>query len=224
MGRDSWKEVVDLPVGTVVYTFPELEEDVVERRENRFLVLMRSGRKCHLHDSGRLEELIYPGNRVLVRRKETGKTRCQIEASWAGEWVVTDSSIHSEIAKKFLRGLKPEYKFGDSRLDFGSPHTLVEVKGVTLVRDGVALFPDAPTERGRRHVEELVKGVREGRLSFLLFLVMRRAFCFSPNESDRGFATAFSSAVKEGVNVLVKLFSMRGRHVVYGGEIGLCRE
>ncbi|BCU69684.1 hypothetical protein KN1_09810 [Stygiolobus caldivivus] len=149
----------------LVYTFPPLKEEVVESRPNRFLVVTKSGRLCHLHDPGRLKELIYRGNKVLIRETQgKRKTSCQVTAAWSGkEWVLTDSSIHNEVARKFLpAGAKAEVKIGKSRVDFMFDNTFVEVKGCTLVKDGKALFPDAPTKRGKRHLEELIELKKEG--------------------------------------------------------------
>ncbi|QGR19845.1 DNA/RNA nuclease SfsA [Stygiolobus azoricus] len=213
----------------IVYTFPALKEEIVKERPNRFTVITVSGRKCHLHDPGRLKELIYPGNRILIREvKGNRKTDCQVTAAWSGkEWVVTDSSIHSEIARKFLpTDAESEVRVGESRLDFVFDDTFVEVKGCTLVKDGVALFPDAPTERGRRHIEELIKLKREGHNAVILILVMRSdATCFSPNfETDKKFSETFLRALKEGVKVEVKTFYFDDKSLVYKGDIPICRD
>lgn len=211
----------------IVYEFPPLEEEIVKERINRFLVVTVSGRKCHLHDSGRLKELIYPGNKILVReiKGKNRKTDCQVTAAWDGLWVITDSSVHSQIAKKFLQGAKSEVKIGNSRLDFQLGNTYIEVKGCNLVRNGIALFPDAPTERGRKHLEELIKLKERGYNAKLLVLVMRDdARCFLPNaETDKKFAETFYLALSKGVELEVKVFSLVDkRYLVYKGDIGLC--
>jgi len=213
----------------IVYTFPPLKEEVVKERPNRFTVITASGRRCHLHDPGRLKELIYPGNRILIREaKGNRKTDCQVTAAWSGkEWVITDSSIHSEVARKFLPSdVKSEVRVGGSRLDFTYDDTFVEVKGCTLVKNGVALFPDAPTERGRRHIEELIKLTEEGHNAVILILVMRSdAICFSPNfETDEKFSETFLRALKMGVKVEVKTFHFDGKDLVYKGDIPVCRD
>ncbi|BDC17713.1 DNA/RNA nuclease SfsA [Acidianus sp. HS-5] len=209
----------------LVYEFKEkLHEDFVEERLNRFIVKTKSGRICHLHDPGRLKELIYPGNKILIREKEGRKTNCQVTAAWDGRWVITDSSIHNAIAKVFLPGAKPEVKLGNSRIDFLLCDTYVEVKGCTLVKNGVALFPDAPTERGRRHLEELMKVVEKGMKAKLLVLVMRDdAICFSPNEeTDNRFAETFYVSLNKGLEVEVKEFRLEGNKVYYVKDIPLC--
>jgi sugar fermentation stimulation protein A len=210
-----------------VYEFPELWEERVKERPNRFVVVTQSGRVCHVHDPGRLKELLFPGNRILVRRAVgKRKTDCQVTAAWGGsDWVVVDSSVHSAIARHFLpEDSSSEVEVGDSRLDFAFDDTYVEVKGCSLVRDGVALFPDAPTERGRKHVEELIRLKSEGHNALILILVMRPdAKCFSPNfETDPKFSDAFLRALKAGVEVEVKKFRLLGREVYYVGDVEIC--
>ena len=206
----------------------EMWEEVVESRPNRFVVVTKSGKRCHIHDPGRLRELIYPGNRILVRAKKGKKTDCWVTAAWTGSvWAITDSSIHNEIARKFLpENARAEVKFGRSRFDFAFDDTFVEVKGCSLVKDGKALFPDAVTERGRRHMLELAELVKQGKKAIVLVLVTRPdADCFSPNfETDPKFSEAFIEAIKSGVKVVVKKLELRGNAVYYAGDLPLCRE
>ncbi|MDR9824460.1 DNA/RNA nuclease SfsA, partial [Vibrio sp. FNV 38] len=102
----------------------------------------------------------------------------------------------------------PERTYLHSRFDFcleqKDRRIFVEVKGVTLERDGLALFPDAPTERGRRHMTELAEAVKAGAEAYVLFLVqMKGCRRFSPNdETDPGFAAALREARENGVGIL----------------------
>ncbi len=215
--------------GDVVYEFQgPLEEARVSRRLNRFAVLLDDGRVCHLHDPGRLPELIYPGARVIVRPTRGLRTSCSITAAWGGlDWVVTDSRIHSDVAALFLpEGARREVRVGGSRLDLQFDGTYVEVKGCTLVVNGKALFPDAPTERGRRHVEELARLRREGHGAVLMFLVMRPdAACLAPNWStDPAFSRALRDAVTAGVEVQVRAFRFSQNQVIYVGDLPLCQD
>ncbi len=200
-------------------------EERVESRPNRFMVRMESGNTCHLHDPGRLKELIYPGNRVLVRETKGAKTSCSVLAGWDSEWVIIDSRFHPAIAKRFLPpDAKGEVRAGESRLDFHFDDTWVEVKGCSLVRNGIALFPDAPTKRGEKHLRELIRLRQEGHGSMLMVLVMRPATCFLPNEeSDPRFSEAFWEAMDSGVNLVVKSFKLEGRDIVYVSDLGLCQ-
>jgi len=140
------------------------------------------------------------------------------------ELVLVDSAIHNRLAAWLissglvLSGYRVEAvepRYGSSRLDLllrsprGSP-TLLEVKGVTLCLNGVAMFPDAPTERGARHVRELARAVSEGLEAYVLFLVLRRcAKTFAPNWAlDRRFSQALLDAVNAGVRVVAYKLGM----------------
>ncbi|XDF43717.1 DNA/RNA nuclease SfsA [Saccharolobus solfataricus] len=210
----------------IVYQFPKLEEETVKERLNRFMVSTQSGKLCHLHDPGRLKELIYPGNKILVREVDGNKrkTSYQVTAAWNGLWVIVDSSIHNDITRKFLPNAKAEVKVGNSRIDFQDGNTFIEVKGCSLVENGVAMFPDAPTERGRRHLEELIKLKEKGYNAKLLVLVMRDdAKCFYPNErTDKKFSEKFFEALHKGVEVEIKTFSLIESQVIYKRNIQIC--
>lgn len=221
-----------MKIGEVVYSFSgKLREVVILERVNRFMVRVKDKDQeimCHLHDPGRLKELVYNGNRALIRDKKGGKTNCIITATWKNNrWVITDSSIHSDIASKFLpKDVKREIKIDKSRLDFFYDNTYIEVKGCTLVEKGIAKFPDAPTKRGKKHMEELLRLVREGKRAKVIILVMRDdASCFSPNwTTDPAFSESFVNAVKSGVEVKIYTFRLEGNNVVYAGDIQLCEK
>ncbi|WP_321211395.1 DNA/RNA nuclease SfsA [Methanothermobacter sp. DP] len=198
-------------------------------RPNRFTMIVDVGgerRLAHLKDPGRLRELLIPGNDVIVR-KATGKERKTefdvIALRRGDEWVLVNSGFHSDIAASLIqsglvdefRGFrvkKREYKFGKSRIDFllasETEEMLVEVKGCTLVNGEMALFPDAPTVRGRRHVEELASALPMGYKSSVLFLVFgENARYFSPNiEMDPEFSYALKEAHVKSVNVIAYSF------------------
>ncbi len=210
-------------------------------RPNRFTVVLetpKGTRRCHLRDPGRLTEILIPGARtIFLERSGPGrKTDCEVLAVWSGTWwTVVNSGLHTDLATELiLSGAVPELpadapirrevRFGDSRVDLlldTSPPTLVEVKGCTLVVDGVALFPDAPTERGTRHVLNLIRAVRSGMRAAVLFLVMRPdAERLEPNEeTDPKFAEALRSARREGVALLAHRFRLRGRVIEPVGGI-----
>lgn len=223
--------IVSRPEGHVVYTFDEelLEASVIER-PNRFVVSVRQDsreRRCHLHDPGRLMELIYPGARVLIRNRKGEKTDCSIVAGFNnGRWILTDSRIHSEIASKFLpEGTKSEVKIGRKRLDFNNGKMYVEVKGSTLSMEGISVFPDAPTVRGREHLQLLRRLKAEGKSAMILILVFRDdTRCFLPNEiTDPEFSGEFYGCIEEGVELKVLRFRLEGNSIIYSGTIGLCK-
>jgi len=231
-------------------------EGVFLKRPNRFLAMVEipgagRGKECevHVHDPGRLKELLVPGAKVLVKKVEDKggkrKTKWDMLAAWYGDekkdggmWVLVHSGYHRAISEWVLRGvaspfggvdeIKPEVQVGHSRLDFVLTEKGVmlgvEVKGCSLARDGIALFPDAPTERGRKHLETLMGMKKEGLRAALLILVFRRdAECFYPNsERDPKFAKTFWDAVEIGVEVYPLKFSLEKGKIWYLGRIPVC--
>ncbi len=205
-------------------------------RPNRFLVVLdtlEGRRRCHVRDPGRLTELLVKGAPVVfLERSNPGrKTDCEVLLVWDGKvWTVVNSGLHSELATELLasgflpelRGftsMRREVKYGNSRVDFMLEYPgkvlYLEVKGCTLVGDGVALFPDAPTERGRRHVLNLIRAVDEGHDAAILFLVMRPdAELLIPNaETDPGFAEALREAENRGVRMFAVTFRYLARRI-----------
>jgi sugar fermentation stimulation protein A len=187
-------------------------------RPNRFSTLLKgvNGQVvCHLHDPGRLTELLLPGVEVAFREVSSldRKTRHDIVAVKRGsQWVVVDSRIPNLVFRSLVersildyRVLRQEYVFGNSRIDFllekGEEKYLVEVKGCSLCVGGRALFPDAPTLRGRRHILELEKWSNLGLKSIIFFVVLcPDAQSVSPNEeTDPAFTEALRSAVRKGL-------------------------
>lgn len=212
-----------------------------EKRPNRFLCLVRTPygeEEAHLPNSGRLAELLRPGAPVLLRGEYTGRrTRSDL---WGvrheGGIVGIDSRTPNLVAAAAIRrGLLPEFagfavlssevRRGRSRFDFrlGDPgELLLEVKGVTLLREGIARFPDAPTERGTRHLRELARISREGGRAAVLFVVQRPAAGFAPNdETDPAFGEALREARRSGVTVLAVRLSVGEGWVDWGGPLPL---
>jgi sugar fermentation stimulation protein A len=207
-----------------------LFQGIFLERPNRFLVIFRTQdkeEKAHLRDPGRLNELLIPGVRLLLRQAlntYSRKTKYDVIAVWSKRiWILINSGLHSDMAAELLEShllpefsdykiKKREFTFGKSRIDFllsrGKDNMLLEVKGCTLVEDGLAKFPDAPTERGKRHVEELIKAKNQGINSAILFLITREdAKKMSPNwEMDPAFSEALSQAQQKGVNITAYSF------------------
>ncbi len=214
-------------------------------RKNRFLGTVDiDGKKeeVHVRDPGRLEEILYEGNRVLVKKAENKDRKTDwdlIAGKVKDNWIFVNSGYHRKITERILEDKKispypevekinPEVQLGDSRIDFllekGDERIWLEVKGCTLAEDGVALFPDAPTNRGRRHMEELRKTMENGDRTALLFLVFRPdAECFAPKEStDPEFAEVFRKAVDEGLEVHPLKFRFNNDFLRYVSEIPIC--
>ncbi len=189
-------------------------------RPNRFIARVElAGREetVHVKNTGRCRELLVPGARVILARSDNPdrKTRFDLAAVWKGDILINmDSQAPNAAAGELLRRLfpgcavRPEYVWGRSRFDFylegAGRRVLLEVKGVTLEKDGLALFPDAPTERGARHLRELARAGEEGYEAYVLFLVqMKGCRAFAPNgDTDPAFAAALRAARDAGVGIL----------------------
>ena len=192
-------------------------------RPNRFIAHVElNGRLevCHVKNTGRCRELLIPGCRVYVQHQPspTRKTAYDLIAVEKGERLLNmDANAPNRIfgeyvrAGRFLREwsvIRPETTHGDSRFDFylESPgHRLfAEVKGVTLEDDGVMRFPDAPTERGVKHLEGLARCVQEGYEAWAVFVIQtENVRWMEPNRRTHpAFADALRQAAQAGVHLL----------------------
>ncbi|MCG0276230.1 MAG: DNA/RNA nuclease SfsA [Thermosediminibacteraceae bacterium] len=199
-------------------------DGIFEKRLNRFVASVKiknKSHKVHVPNSGRLAELLIPGARVILRKADNPARKYPYDLIM----VYSDDilvSIDSTLPAKLLAAelskdklfdvsyefVKTEVSYGKSRFDIGLGKNgeifyFIEVKGVTLVEKRRAFFPDAPTERGARHMLELAKAKKEGYGAGVFFIVQREdADMFSPNDSmDRNFGEALRIAVKAGVEV-----------------------
>ena len=191
------------------------------RRPNRFIAHVQTENGieiCHVKNTGRCAELLVPGAEVtLAVGKNPGrKTSCDLVAVQKGPlYINMDSQAPNHAAAEALPRLfpgltllRPEAVFGASRLDFyleqGEKKIYVEVKGVTLEENGLALFPDAPTERGVKHLKELENCLRAGYGAAVLFVIqMRGVSCFAPNRKTHpAFEEALLHAKEAGVQVM----------------------
>lgn len=174
---------------------------------------------CHVKNTGRCRELLVPNARVYLEKgtNPNRKTAWDLIAVEKGDMLINmDSQAPNKVFAEFVRTYDPlavevrgEYRFGNSRLDFCLTHAdgtlhFVEVKGVTLVRQGHAFFPDAPTERGVKHLRELIEAVRQGHRASVFFVVkMGTVEDFAPNdETHPAFGEALREAAAAGVNVV----------------------
>lgn len=194
------------------------------RRPNRFIAhVLLNGEEviCHVKNTGRLKELLLPGATVFLEESDNTarKTRFDLVAVMRGDAVVNiDSQAPNQAVGDWLRkgGLfedvshvKAETRYGASRFDFyiesaSGRKAFLEVKGVTLLQDGVARFPDAPTTRGIKHIEELVKCMEDGYEAYILFLLeMKGSRWMEPNDATHpAFGKALREAAAKGVKVL----------------------
>ena len=190
-------------------------------RPNRFIahvVIDGEEQICHVKNTGRCRELLIPGVEVFVQRASNPerKTKYDLIAVRKGDRIVNiDSAAPNVIAGELIPTLypdavniKPEAVYGESRLDFKvdfADHVrYIEVKGVTLENDGVAMFPDAPTERGVKHLRELIRCVEQGNRATVLFVIQMRGvkYMTSNDATHPEFGMALRDAKAAGVDVI----------------------
>ncbi len=197
---------------------------VFVRRDNRFrATVLLEGKEvaAHVPNSGRLHELFLPGRRVLIRPAHNPgrKTQYDLIMVWTdGVLVSLDARLPGPLVAEAAREgrltefsgypqVREEVRLGNSRIDVllegPAGQCWIEAKSVTLVEEGTALFPDAVTARGKRHVEELARAVSPGVCAAIVFVVQREdAVEFRPHEaSDPAFTAALRQAAAQGVQV-----------------------
>ena len=191
-------------------------------RPNRFIAHVEIGGQvqvCHVKNTGRCRELLVPGAKVWCQESSSPnrKTKYDLICVEKGSRLINmDSQAPNAAAGEWLRAgglgpiedLKPEYTHGDSRYDFSfiqnGRRCFLEVKGVTLETDGVCAFPDAPTQRGVKHIQGLTRAVQEGHGAYILFVIqMADVISIHPNDAtDPAFGRALREAAENGVRIL----------------------
>jgi len=226
--------------------FIKVEGEILEgffmERLTRFsaLVKLENGIfEVFLPNPGRLRELLNFGAKVVLKRAmhEGRKTAYDLIGIYHdGRMVSVDSRVPNRLVLEALKNkalkefaeystIKPEPFYGHTRFDFllGNHEELclLEVKSCTLVRDGIAMFPDAKTERGTRHVMELLKAKKEGYRACILFIIQRAdAHSFSPaDDVDKEFGEALRQASKGGVEVYAYSSEFMGDKIILRGRI-----
>lgn len=207
-------------------TYRNIVKGLFIKRLNRFIAevdIEGETHKVHVKNTGRCKELFIEGTTVFLEESDNPnrKTKYSLVGIYKGDLLINiDSQVPNRVVyDALLEGkikeigdvvyAKREVKYGASRFDIyyetSEAKGFIEVKGVTLEEDGLALFPDAPTERGARHVRELTEGLEEGYKNYAFFLVqMDGVERFRPNhERDMIFAQCLYDAYEKGVGVLV---------------------
>ena len=195
---------------------------VFHDRPNRFIAHIEidgSMEVCHVKNTGRCRELLIPGTTVYCADclSPARKTRYDLIAVQKGHRLINmDSQAPNAAVKEWLlagglgniQNLKPETTFGNSRFDFSfekeGQRCFLEVKGVTLEHDGVCAFPDAPTQRGAKHLHELAQLSRLGYETYVMFVIqMSDVLYIKPNDmTDPCFGNALRDAFNAGVNIM----------------------
>ena len=206
--------------------YEKMKKGIFLQRPNRFIAHVRlEGQRdgftvCHVKNTGRCRELLVPGTEVWVQMAENParKTPCDLICVKQGTRLMNmDSQAPNCVAEEWLRKgnlfpkgtlIRREVRFGASRFDFyaeaGERRAFLEVKGVTLEDQGMTRFPDAPTQRGVRHVEELIRCMEEGYEAYLLFVIqMKGVLGVEPNDAAHpAFGEALRRAAAAGVKIL----------------------
>ncbi|MGM9569144.1 MAG: DNA/RNA nuclease SfsA [Phascolarctobacterium sp.] len=209
-------------------------------RPNRFIAHVElAGREeiVHVKNTGRCKELLVPGATVYVQHFPEGKrkTKYDLIAVEKNKLLINmDSQAPNKVVQEWLVAhepfgkityLKPECKHGDSRFDFyletEERKMFIEVKGVTLEENGVVMFPDAPTERGVKHVEELCHCLEQGYVAAIVFVVQMSGMrYFTPNRrTHAAFAEALERAAACGVQMLALSCEVTPDSLAINGEI-----
>ena len=205
--------------------YKETEKAVFLKRPNRFIAEVEiQGKRetVHVKNTGRCKELLIPGTEVILEKSGNPNRKTKddlICVNKQGRLINMDSQIPNKAAEEWIRkgglfpeevSIRPEKKYGNSRFDLyvESPvrRAFVEVKGVTLEEDNVVRFPDAPTVRGIKHVEELIHCMEEGYEAYLLLVIqMKGVKKFMPNwDTQPEFGQALIKAEKAGVKIIAR--------------------
>jgi len=206
--------------------YNKIIEGMFINRPNRFIAqVLINGQEetVHVKNTGRCKELLLPGTKVILEdcsHNLNRRTKYSLIAVWKENTLVNmDSQVPNTVVFNALKEnkikdlenlthLKREVTFGNSRFDLyfesGSQKGFVEVKGATLENNRISMFPDAPTERGTKHVLEMIHAVKEGYRGVIFFLIqMKRPNIFRLNwQMDKEFSEAIKLASENGVEII----------------------
>jgi len=204
-------------------TYDNVHKGIFKSRPNRFIAEVEINGKievCHVKNTGRCKELLVPCATVYANYADSPSraTKYDLIAVEKGDLLINMDSYAPNIAfgeylrqGKFFENvtlIKPEAKYGTSRFDFyvetANSKSFIEVKGVTLEENGVAMFPDAPTERGIKHLNELAACIADGYDAYVVFVVqMKDIRHFTPNyKTHAAFGEALRKVMSMGVNAM----------------------
>jgi len=212
--------------GFIILKYKKVVPAIFLERPNRFLaeVLIDEKREIvHVRNSGRCKEILIPGTRIYLEKivkNEKRKTRYSLISAYKGSQLINiDSQIPNQLAYDALRNnallaidvgenIKREVKYNSSRFDLmynnHNKRGFIEIKGVTLEKNGTAFFPDAPTIRGKKHVDELILASKKGYENYIIFIIqMKGISCFRPNDKmDPGFGISLRKANSVNVKIM----------------------
>ena len=212
----------------IVIKYNEVKKAIFLERPNRFIakVLIDGNEEIvHVKNTGRCKELLVSGSTVYLSVSNNPKRKTKFDLIGVDKIIENgilkiniDSQIPNDVVCEWLKkgklfsdkaNIKREVFYNKSRFDFyiedGNRKAFLEVKGVTLEENGIAMFPDAPTERGIKHINELIEAVNNGYEAYIFFVIqMNGVRLFTPNcRTHLEFCNALKKAYKNGVNILV---------------------
>ncbi len=200
-------------------TYERTRTGIFRSRPNRFIAVVEVDgvdTVCHVKNTGRCKELLVPGCTVVLQAAANPdrKTPYDVIAVYKGDRLINmDSQAPNTVAAEYLAARFPdaairrEVRYGDSRLDFAmvrnEENWFIEVKGCTLEVDNVGFFPDAPTDRGVKHLQHLTRAVQEGYKAAVLFVIqMEGITAIRPNDiTHPAFGDALRQAAAAGVEM-----------------------
>ncbi|MGD9567110.1 MAG: DNA/RNA nuclease SfsA [Sedimentibacter sp.] len=203
--------------------YKNIKEAKFINRPNRFIANIEINGEyevCHVKNTGRCKELLTDNAKVFVQEfnNSNRKTKYDLISVYKGERLINmDSQAPNKVFHEWLlKGnlfqnitlIKPECKYNNSRFDFyietDNKKIFVEVKGVTLEENNVVMFPDAPTERGLKHIKELMECASEGYEAYVVFIIqMKDVLYFTPNNfTHKAFGDTLKMAASKGVKII----------------------
>lgn len=217
------KYISNFTKGKVHMKYKNIHKGKFKNRPNRFIAEVEIDgivNTVHVKNTGRCKELLTENATVFLEKSDNPlrKTQYDLVAVYKGDRLINmDSQAPNIVFGEYLKKneliknvtkIKPEHKFNNSRFDFyveaENRKIFAEVKGVTLEEDNIVMFPDAPTERGLRHIQELIEACKQGYEAYCVFIVqMNKVKYFTPNvKTQPEFAQALITAQNQGVNIL----------------------
>ena len=229
-----------------IYRIDYDETVIFKERVTRFTVRFKfKGKKkgedfAHLHDTGRLKELLIKGAELLIKKvdKEERKTKWDVIAvKIDNETVLINTAFHRYIAEAVFHNeklspfgkplyIKPEMKYNKSKMDFymetEKDRIYIETKGCTLVEDNTAKFPGAPSVRAVKHLRELMELKEEGFRAAVIILIFRKSKIFAPEHNiDREFSETFYEAMEKGVEIYPILLKYEDKNIYFEKNVGI---
>lgn len=221
-------------------TYKNINKAVFIDWPNRFIARCEINEQVetvHVKNTGRCKELLIPGTTVFLEKfnAQTRKTNYDLISVIKGNRIINiDSQAPNKIFLEWAKSgrflpdillIKPEYRFLNSRFDFyiETPFKkiFIEIKGATLENNGVVMFPDAPTQRGLKHISELIEVKKKGYEAYIIFVIqMENAKYFMPNYiTHKAFADKLKECDDNGVNVAAFDTIVTEKSIVLNNEV-----